>query len=144
MFLCEDTHLFTWCRTYRMNGMIGFFINFTCFYTRKTGIVAHFLCKLFLCLNNTFLITTVQYFCYRLLASSKSVRREQEAADDRGRRVEAKCGIDENNEGDRHDNDNDDNEDHVENDVEMIAYSQTPCTRAVFFRFAAAAKKPSS
>lgn len=69
-----------------------------------------------------YLIITVQYyFCYRLLACSKSVRCEQEAVGNHDGRVEAKCGIVENNEDDHYDNDNDnDNEDHVEDDVELI------------------------
>lgn len=73
------------------------------------------------------------------------MRREQEAADGHGRRIEAKCGIVENNEGDHHDNDNDDNnEDHVEDDVELIRIfcrTDPVHTRAVFSYFAAVAKK---
>lgn len=49
------------------------------------------------------------------------MRREQEAVGDYDGRVEAKCGIVENN------NDNDYNEDHVEDDIEPIAYCLTPC-----------------
>lgn len=70
------------------------------------------------------------------------MRREQKAADSHGRRVEAKCGIVENNEDDPYDNNDDYNEDHVE-DVELIVYSvaQTPCTRAILSYFAVMAKK---
>lgn len=70
------------------------------------------------------------------------MRREQKAADGHSGRVETKCGIVENNEGDPYDNNDNHNEDHVE-DVELIIYSvaQTPCTRAVFSYFAAVAKK---
>lgn len=52
------------------------------------------------------------------------MRREQETVDGHDGRVEAKCGIVENNENDRYDNGY--NEDHVEDDIEPIAYCLTP------------------
>jgi len=64
------------------------------------------------------------------------VRREQEATD--GRRVKAKCGIVESNEGDHHDNDDDDdnNEDRIENDIERLIYRilsyRPPCGFLLF------------